>query len=244
MRSKALVRFLNRAARFDTDIELVDVLCVAAEAGDLTPVTGEPLLAHIDPVAHPRLAKAKVTDHNRQLVIGHLRKTVYVSYIKDLYEDFGQYLDELIISANNKGLSPHQLRGEHRLLLSADEILESGSWDNVLGVIAESLQRRLDTMGNVKKLAFLDKKLGLELDHAVVTPAMSFLDLRHLLVHADGTADAAFCEKYPSFRARPGESVKVAEGTTRDARAAITSLVEHIDAKAVHVGVLAEADQQ
>ena len=70
------------------------------------------------------------------------------------------------------------------------------------------------------------------------------LDLRHLLVHADGVADDAFCDRFPGFGAWPNEPVKLSEETTRDARVAVTSLVEHIDAKAILTGILADEDQQ
>jgi len=244
LRSKALVRFLNRAARFDADIELVDVVCIAINRGDLTPADGGRILVHVDPTMHPRLANQKASDHNRQLVVGHLRKTMYSSYIKDLYEDFTDYPTDLVMSATRKGLSPDKLRGEYKLQVAVDDLLECGSWENVLATIEDTLYRRFDGMGNAKKIAFLDKKLGLDLDRAVIDSAMPFLDLRHLLVHTDGVADDAFCDRFPGFGAWPNEPVKLSEETTRDARVAVTSLVEHIDAQAILTGILADEDQQ
>jgi len=244
MRSKALVRFLNRVARFDDDTELVDVFVRTIAAGDLTPDEGSRLFDHIEPSAHPRLAKAKATDHNRGLVVGHLRKTVYSSYIKDLYEDFTEYLNELVVSAFRKGLDPAQLRGEYKVLVAADELLGCEDWDGALQVIAASVGNRLDAMGTHKKLDFLDKRLGLTINSDLIDAAMPFVELRHLLVHSDGKADAGFCSKCQGLGAHLGESVKLTEQTTRDARAAITALVEHIDARAVDVGILQEEDQQ
>jgi len=244
MRSKALVRFLNRIARFDDDIELIDVFVRAVVAGDLTPDESTRLFDHVNPDAHPRLAKAKASDHNRTLVVGHLRKTVYSSYIKDLYEDFSEYLNELVVSAFRKGLDPIQLRGEYKVLVAADELLACEDWGAALEMIAVSVGERLDAMGNHKKLAFLDKRLGLAIDPEHIDAAMPFIELRHLLVHTDGKADEGFCSKWDVLGAHPGESVKLSEQTTRDARAAITALVEHIDARAVDVGILQDEDQQ
>lgn len=243
MRSKALVRFLNRAARFADDIELVDVMVKAVEAGDLASPSGGYLFRHVDSDLHPRLARAKVTEHNRGLVMGHFRKTVYSSYIKDLYEDFAQYLNELLVSAVRKGLAPERLRGEYKVLVAADEILDCATWDDALERLATAVSDRLDALGNHKKLAFLDKRLGLDIDAELVERALAYVELRHVLVHMDGRADSAFCAKYPSFSARPGEQVKLTELTTKDARAAITDLVEHIDLKAVAAGVLLDDDQ-
>lgn len=244
MRSKALVRFLNRAARFDADLEIVDVIGIAIEEGRLTPSDEARLFEFVDPQAHPRLAKAKATAQNRQIVVGHLRKTVYSSYVKDLYEDFTDYLDELISSAARKGLSPQQLRGEFKLQLSADEVLECGDWDSVTSMIARALLGRLHDMGNAKRMTFLDKRLGLGLDPEVVGPAMAYLDLRHLLVHTDGLADAEFCQRYPVLGAYPNEPVKLTMQTANDARLTITALVEHVDERAVAASILASEDLQ
>lgn len=243
MRSKALVRFLNRVARFDDDIELIDIFANAVAAGDLTPSVSTQLFSHIDSSRHPRLAKARPTDHNRGLVVGHLRKTVYSSYIKDLYEDFTEYLNELLVSAFRKRLDPAQLRGEYKVLVAADELLSCQDWDCALQMIAAAVGDRLDAMGNHKKLAFLNKRLGLAIDSDLITSAMPYIELRHLLVHMDGKADVAFCSKNEILGAYPGESVKLSEKTTRDARMAITALVEHIDARAVDVGILLDEDQ-
>ena len=243
MRSKALVRFLNRAARFADDIELIDVIVKAVDAGDLTPTSGEFLFRHVEPEFHPRLARAKVTTHNRGLVIGHFRKSVYSSYIKDLYEDFTEYLNELLVSAVRKGLPPEMLRGEYKVLVAADELLGCTTWDDAADRIASAVSSRLDALGNHKKLAFFDKRLALDLDADLVDRALAYVELRHILVHLDGKADAAFCTRRPDFDARPGEQVKLTEQTTRDARTAITNLVEHIDAKAVAAGALRDEDQ-
>lgn len=243
MRSKALVRFLNRAARFADDIELIDVISRAVDAGDLTPPSNDRLFRHIERQIHPRLARAKVSPHNRGLVVGHFRKTVYSSYIKDLYEDFTQYLNELLVSAVRKGMAPEKLRGEYKVLVAADELLGCATWDDAISRLASLVGDRLDALGNHKKLAFLDKRLELDLDPVIVDSALAFVELRHLLVHMDGRADDAFCSARPGFGARPGGQVKLTEQTTKAARAAITALVEHIDAKAVAAGILLDEDQ-
>jgi len=244
MRSKSLVRFLNRAARFDEDLELISVVGLAVAAGDLNPEAGGPLFSHVDASSHPRLAKAKVTDHNRSLVFGHLRKTVYASHVKDLYEDFTDYLGEVVASAARQGFAPDVLRGEYKVQLGAADLLARESWEGVCEGIVDALNQRLDALGTFKKIEFLDRRLKLDLDATTVELALSFLDLRHLLVHCDGVADEGFCSRHSGFDARPGRSVHLDEGLARDARAAITALVEHIDTRAVTVGILSADDLQ
>lgn len=245
MATKPQLRFLNRAARFDADIELVDVFAIAVRKGDLTPVGGAPLLQHVDKRKHPRLAGQKPSDHNRKLVVAHLKKSINASYIKDLYEDFAAYLTDLVVCAARRGFSPDQLIGDHRLQIEANDLLKCGSYDAVLTLVGESLFRKLENLRSTKKLIeSLDKKLGLGLDRALVDAALPYLELRHLLVHADGVADDAFCERFPDFGATPHEQIPLTSSTAGNARTAITRLVAHIDAKALQADLVAESDRQ
>lgn len=242
MRSKAIVRFLSRAARFNDDLELIAVIGASVDHGALTSQDESQLFSYIDPELQPRLAKAKTSEHNRQLVFGHLRKTVYASYIKDLYEDFVEFLGETVASAARKGLSPHVLRGEYKVVLSASDLLDCGSWDAVNGAITQALHRRLHAIGAVGTITFLDKRLRLSLQQPLVDRAIRYMDLRHLLVHSDGVADDSFCLRYPDLAPYPAQSVRLDESVARDAFAAFADLVEHIDERAVAKSILAAED--
>jgi len=244
MGTKARARFLNRAARFDADIELVDVIGAAVVAGDLTPADGGTVLVHVVSERHPRLAKQKPSDESRRDVVGHLRKTVYASYIKDLYEDFSEYLTEMIC-VTRKGFTPGQMVGSHKITVDANDLLQCGSWDGVVALVGESLFERLGSLSNTKRIIkSMDDFLGLGLDPVVVSRAQPFVELRHLLVHSDGVASETFCEEFPSFGAYPNQPVKLTQQTVQDARAAITDLVEQVDAKSVAAGYIAPVDMQ
>lgn len=244
MQTKALVRFLNRAARFDGDLELADVIERSAKAGLLTPEDDSTLFAHVDEAHHPRLYKQKASDHNRMLVTAHLRKTVRVSYVKDLYEDLAAYLTDIVMCAARKGFSPEQLIGEHRITLEANDILKAGSWESVLRLVAESLFRKLEGLRSTRKLIeSLDKKLGLGLDTGLVSAALPYLELRHLLVHADGVADEAFCSRFPQLGAKPHEQIPMSHKLVASARTAVVGLVAHIDERAITAGVVLDCDQ-
>lgn len=244
MRSKALVRFLNRAACFDDDLELVSVISHAVRNGDLSPELGDSLFVHVDALEHPRLTKTKVNDNNREKVIGHLRQTLYAAHIKDLYEDFVDYLAEISQSVMRKGIKSDAVRGDFKLQLPASLILECGSWEAVLEAVHDALEERLKALGTHKTVEFLDKRIGLGLDASLVEVAFRYLDLRHLLVHEDGRADERFCSSHPDFLATPGRTIKLHPTVTREARQAITALVEHVDARAVSAEVLCLDDMQ
>lgn len=244
MRSKALVRFLNRASCFDEDLEFVSVVSRAVQNGDLSPEPGHTLFLHVDAELHPRLTKTKVTDNNREKVIGHLRQTLYAAHIKGLYEDFVDYLAEISRSVMRTGIEPDALRGEFKLQLPASTILECGSWSAVRDAVNEALEERLKALGTHKTVEFLDKRVGLGLDATLVEIAFRYIDLRHLLVHEDGRADERFCKAHPAFVATPGRTIKLDATSTKEARRSITALVEHLDARAVGAGVLSPDDMQ
>lgn len=245
MQTKALVRFLNRAARFDGDLEFADVIERSAKGGLLTPEDNKTLFAHVDEVHHPRLFKQKASDHNRMLVSAHLRKTVRVSYVKDIYEDLSAYLTDIVMCAARRGFSPEQLIGEHKITVEANDLLKAGSWENVLRLVAESLFRKLEGMRSTRKLIdSLDKKLGLGLDQDLVSNALPYLELRHLLVHADGVADRAFCDRFPQLKAKPHEQIPMSHKLVASARDAVVGLVVHLDERAIAAGIILECDQQ
>lgn len=244
MGSKARIKFLNRAARYDGDIEFVDVIYAAVLSDHLTPDDGVPLFTGVDAGRHPRLAGQKPTSDNRVHVAGHLRRSVYASYIKDLYEDFAEYLME-IISVARKGSKPTDISRGHKVTLEAGEILDCDSLEEVLELVTGSFFDRLEQMSNTKRiLQLLDDGLGLDLDAGLLAAAQPYVELRHLLVHADGVASPAFCAEFPDFRAFPDETIKVTDATVRDARSAVTALVQHIDSKAVAAGLVTTLDMQ
>lgn len=244
MGTKARLKFLNRAARFDADIEFVDVINYAVQCGDLTPPAGAPLFTHLNPERHRRLSRQQPNDDNRQHVAAHLRKTVFSSYIKDLYEDFSAYLEEIIV-VSRKGFKLGHMATVHKVQLDANDILDSGSWEGVLELVTESVFDRLGGMSNTARiLQALGDLLGLELDGSVVTAAQPFVDLRHLLVHADGIASPEFCREFPDFGAFEDEPIRLTVSTVHDARIALTALVEHVDGKAIAAGLVTAEDMQ
>lgn len=52
----------------------------------------------------------------------------------------------------------------------------------------------------MKLLEKVAKKLGLGVDKALITAALPYLEIRHLLVHADGKASDEYKQKYPTIR--------------------------------------------
>ena len=245
MKSKALVRFLNRAARFEVDLELVDVLELAMSGCRLSDTSRPVVFAYVEPAKHPRLALHKATDHQHQLLMAHLKATLRSAYIKDLYEDFGAFLLDIVTAAARAGLQPGRLIGEHKFEIDANEILACTSWASVVEMVSARLFRRIEVERNTMKLLVsIDKKLGLGVDQKLIHAAMPYLELRHLLVHQDGTPDRDFCKRHPTLKAKIGKKIQLTDALTSAARDSITSLANSYDRLAVRANLLGHTDLQ
>lgn len=237
MKTKYLVRFLNRVAHYDADLELSDIFDAAVRSGKLA--SAEVLFDGVDSKKHPRLYARKVSPHNRNLACGHLGNTLRAAFIKDIYEDFSTYITDLIRGCAQTGLQPNRLIGEHKFQVDANQLLLCGSWDGVLTYVSEHLFRRLEgERSTIKLVAAIDSKLGLKLEAKICERALLPLDLRHLFVHRDGIADTEFCQAHPSFGLKPGEAVALTYRLICEARESIVALAIHMDERAVTLGLM------
>lgn len=244
MGSKALVRFLNRAARFDGDVEFVDVIAAAVRTGVLTGAPGK-LYDNVDAKKHPRLSAQKANPTNRGLVVAHLKTTVHAAYIKEMYEDMSAYFADVLRAAAANGLDPGRLVGEHKFNVDANEILRCGSWDAIIAMVTRSLFRRLeDERSTMKLLEKIDAKLDLKVDPKAIQAALPYLEIRHLLVHRDGEVDDAFVKAHPSFGAKVGDYIDLTHDLVVKTRTTVVALVKHYDEKIVKHKLLGSADLQ
>jgi hypothetical protein len=243
VKTKYLVRFLNRIAHFEADLELVDVVNIASKKGLLS-TKGTRLFDLVSPSKHPRLANRQSSDGGRSLAMKHLRRTVASSFLKDLYEDVGAYLTDLIAGAARNGMAADRLIGEHKVSFEANDILKCKSVDEIVGLVAQSVFRKLeDERSTLKVLQAIDKKLGLGVKEAYRTGALPFLEMRHLLVHQDGIVDDAFAARYPNFGS-VGQPLDLGHQVIVAARDAIVAMVVHYDECVVAKNVLAVTDLQ
>lgn len=244
-KTKYLHKFLSRTDHFVADIELADVLAISSGSGILSANGGAYLFDAVDPAQHPTLARRKNNGHNRRLAVRHLKSSLCSGYIKDLYEDFNDYMQEVLESAARNGINPNRLIGSHKINIEANELLAAGNWDNVVHIVARSIFRKLEDERNTKSLIqSMDSKLGLGLDQAILNSALPYFELRHLLVHHDGVADADFCQRFQNFGATAGEKISVEFNMVSAARTAIVALAKHFDSKVLHYQLVKATELQ
>lgn len=234
MKTKSHVRFFSRAAHLDVDIELADVLKISITAGMLSNAGHQHIFDKVSPQQHPRLAARANTSESRRLAVNHLKATLCEAFIKNIYEDATQYFLEILTAAAKKGLDPNRLIGEHKVSLEANDILKAGGWDEVVSVVAQSVFRKLENEKSTKSLLEkMNSKLNLGVSQARIDAALPYLEIRHLLVHADGKADVKFCTSFPAIGATAGKKLKLDYTLLQQARVEICALIDEFDRKVV-----------
>ena len=181
MKSKPYVRFLNRTALFEADLELADALSYLASQ---QAVGSGKILPNVESERSPRLAKRRDSAGARKDACKHLNITLRAAYLKDIYEEIGHYMTDVLTCAIRRGLDPGRIIGSHRFNVDASYLLSLGTWERVLDYVAAELFRKLETeRSTIKLLTSFSDKLNLAVDNAILETALPYLDLRHILVH-------------------------------------------------------------
>jgi hypothetical protein len=245
MTSKAYHAFKQKMSYFDDDIELIDVLRTAVISGDLTDPTTNYLMRHVDPKRHSHIRRRRNTDGSRENTINHLRQSVYTSYLKDMYEEVTEYLRLVLEQAARNGLNAGRVVGEHTFKMDAKAILELGSWDNVCKTLAESIFQNLEAeRSTLNLLRKIPNKLGLDISENLINDALTYLEVRHALVHTDGRLSPDFVARYPVIQRKSNGCVDLSFTLINKARTKIKALMEAYDAEVVAKNLLSADDLQ
>lgn len=239
--TKAFHRFDQRVSAYDSDLELADIFI-----GTLirTRNTNQSVCEALGgrPEVHVNLHATINTKASRNSVGRHFRKTLYSSFIKDLYEDFSEYLSTSLSRSALAGVDPTRFIGEVKLDLRAADILSQGNWDGVVRLLSEKIFRALEhERSTITLINKLSGRLGLGLDQAIVDAAMPYLDARHILIHRDGVADDVYKNTYPNVALAHGR-IQLNFDFIAAARAAVRALARHIDEQLIAVGLVREQD--
>jgi len=242
MQTKAKLRFFARLAHYEADVELADVFKRAIKSKELE--SSSLLFTYADKKRHPRLCNRAVSKQNREIAVGHLNNTIRVSFIKDLYEDFLEYLSEILRAAARNGLNAGRLIGSHKFSVDANHILEKKTWEEIINSVADDLFRELEKKKKTVKLVEdIDKKLGLNLDKRTINAAMPYLEIRHLYVHRDGICDELFSKSYPILKLKNGDNINPSYDLVKKAKNTIHKLVNHIDERVLHYNIVGADDK-
>lgn len=241
MVTKAFRRFENRVDSYGADLELCDLLVrdfisksnsdknLAVELGS-------------DEAHYPHLARRGNKLTSRQICGNHLKRTLAVAYIKDIHEDFSEYLSSIMTNAAMKGINPARFVGNVKLDLNAADILSAGNWDGAVRAISDTIFRKLENERSTRDLVKkASERLGLAVNQATLDAAMPYLDARHILVHRDGKVDEKYRTDYPVIRLRQDKIIVDFE-LVSNAKLVVTALATEIDVGLIAADLIRQKD--
>jgi len=241
MATKAYHRFIQRIEYYGADLELCDLLVRRFFA---VPNSQATLAEALDSAndRHPYLGRRVNAQRSRLICGNHLKHTLHVAFIKDLFEDFSAFLAETMTKAALRGIDPGRFVGDVRLDIHASEILAAGNWDAAVRLVSDAIFRKLENERNSRDLIRkASVRLGLQIDQAALDAAMPYLDARHILVHRDGVTDEQYRHDYPQI-GLGGMKLVVDYPFVSEAKRTVTALALDIDDKIVAADLVRRQD--
>lgn len=230
MKSKGFLRLLNRINYFDIDLEIVSMLILNQEklAG------ANKIFENINKESFPNLYQRKNTAGSRKIILEHLRNSIYVSYIKDIYEEFTEYMQYLLKCASkNKNLNVKRFIGNNKIEIRADDLIMDGDWNKIANRISMILFKQLENERSTLKLVkTVNDKLALNIDSKIINEALPYLEIRHSFVHQNGEVNEDFKSKYPNLEYK-GKKIQLSADLIRSAKGRILDLSQEFDNKMI-----------
>lgn len=239
--SKGYHRFKCRLEFFRRDVEMADMLCSYQE--QKAPFSA--LFQKVDKELYPMLSGRKQSDAATIHLLTHLRATINVAFIKELYEEVTEYFRYILLQATLSGVEPEQIIGNSDIKMSAQELLSLPSDRDVKQAVVNKIFWKLE--GEKSTLTILQKmnnRLGLGVDAQLMEAAIPYLKCRHIFVHSDGVPDAEFRKAYPNIKRGPNGRIKADLAFVRAAYNAVETLLLAYDAEMLSHGYFLDEEKQ
>lgn len=204
--SKGYRRFKSRVEYFQDDIEAVAVFLKNKEllADD------DRIFKSVTDSGQPRLSKRKNSPGSRGVVIRHLRNTLFVSIVKDLYEEVLLYCAYATDCAAQTSPDANRLVGAQNISFTANDILSLPDRKSIVSLVISRVFRGLENKKNTLLLvSALNDRLNLGVSHDTIANALPYLEARHKFIHADGKADEKFKADYPGVELDEDDNIKL-----------------------------------
>ena len=225
MASKGYLRFKNRLVKFREDCELAEVVVNNKEQ-----LKGEGVIFEkINAEAFPLLSARQDSIGSRTLVAKHLRSTIYVAFVKELYEELTEYLHYILRQGAQNGVDPNRVVGDNNITMQANDILSKGKKEldkMIIDQIFRKLENRRSTIDLINQIR---NRLGLDIDQQLVEAAIPYLETRHIFVHADGKPEQLFLERFPNIQLDNNKKIALNAGFATNAYFAVKELVKAFD---------------
>lgn len=215
LKSKGYQRFYDRLDAFLTDCETAEAFFLNREE---IKGSGSYIFENISKPDFPKLTNRTNSEGSRKIVSSHVCHTVYVSFIKDLYEEVTEYFKYILKQGARNGADSARIVGEHSVSFKANVLLGKKSieeiYEMVISHIFQSLENERSTINLLTKV---NNKLDLGVRDEAINDALPYLELRHIFVHSDGKPTPEFMSKYPFFRRDSKKRIEINMNHARQA---------------------------
>lgn len=241
MKSKGYKKFENRMNYFRTDVELVDVLSKNKEA-----IKGIGIIfKKVTEDHHPLLYSRQATKGSRKIVMSHLKKTVYVSFFKDMYEEVTEYIRYILYQASLQGATANRIIGEHTFKMGANDILSLATKNEIIKAVIDQVFQQLESERSTIELFQKTKNnLDLNIQQNLIDDAVPYMTCRHIFVHSDGKPNDEFKQKYQDIHLDDKGRIALNMDFLNKAYISINSLLKAFDEEMISKNYISIAEQQ
>ena len=197
MKSKGYQKFETRLVYFREDMELADVLFLNKEKLK----SDDKLFLMVNAEKHPLLSNRESTKGSRRNVMIHLKKSIFVSFLKEMYEEVTEYIRYILLQGSINGVDPNRIVGEHNFKMQANDVLRLATKEDVIKSVTDQVFQQLESeRSTIELLQKTKNKLGINIAQELIDESIPYLKCRHIFVHSDGKPNDEFKEKYPDIR--------------------------------------------
>lgn len=220
--SKGYRRFKSRIEYFQEDMETIAVFLKNKELL----VDENRIFKSVTENGQPRLFKRQNTSGSRSVVIRHLQNTLFVSVIKELYEEVLLYCAYAIDCAAQTSPEANRLVGEQNVSFTANDILSKNDRKSIVSLVISKVFRGLENKKDTLLLvSALNDRLDLGVNRDTIANALPYLEARHKFIHADGLADEKYKVDFPGMELDENGYIKLNSSIVQKAILALKKLV-------------------
>ena len=239
MKSKGYQKFETRLVYFREDMELADVLFLNKER--LKSEDNIFLMVNTD--KHPLLSGRESTKGSRRNVMIHLKKSIFVSFLKEMYEEVTEYIRYILLQGSINGVDANRIIGEHNFKMQANDVLRLATKEEIIKSVTDQVFQQLESERSTIELLHKTKnKLGLNIEQELIDKAIPYLTCRHIFVHSDGRPTNEFKEKYPDIILDSKGRIALDMGFLNAAYKSVNDLLKAYDAEMINKHYISQTE--
>jgi len=201
---------------------------------------------YIDSVQYPELSRHENTITARKIIINHLRATLAVCFIKEVYEEVTEYINYILkMGAMSGQIKPERISDSVKVSLTANRLLATTTHEEVISMVTREIYQVLEAeRSTLKLIKNTCKRLDLDIPGNLIENTLKYLEMRHIFVHEDGKPNKEFKQKFPDVNINRKGRINLTEINLHTVRDSIKDLIQAIDEKMIAKNLIIESEKQ